>query len=81
MNYWQQRALDRQEFLNKRTQKEIDKQLAYYYEQVMKKLIKEFEAVYDKLLTTKDENLTPADLYKMDKYWQMGGDSLCVWAF
>jgi SPP1 gp7 family putative phage head morphogenesis protein len=71
MNYWQKRAIDRQDFLNKRTQKEIDKQIIKYYEQVMKRLIKEFEAVYDKLLTTKEENLTPADLYKMDRYWQM----------
>lgn len=71
MSYWQDRLVKRQDFLNKRTTKEIDKQLAKYYEQVMKKLIKEFEAVYDKLLTTKEEDLTPADLYKMDKYWQM----------
>lgn len=69
--YWQKRLLDRQDFLNKRTTKEIDKQLAEYYKRVMVNLIKAFEAVYDKLLTTKEENLTPADLYKLDKYWQM----------
>lgn len=71
MSYWKDRAVRRKDLLNKKTQKEIDTQLIKYYEQVMRKLIKEFEAVYDKLMTTKEENLTPADLYKMDRYWQM----------
>jgi SPP1 gp7 family putative phage head morphogenesis protein len=41
----------------------------------MKKTISDFEATYDKLLAAKaaDREPTPADLYKLDKYWQMQG--------
>lgn len=70
--YW----VDRQEReLNKistKTQKDIDRQLNKYYTSAMKKVMSDFEAVYDKLLSTIEDGraVTVADLYKLDKYWQ-----------
>lgn len=39
----------------------------------MKRVISDFEATYDKLLATKaaGKEITPADLYKLDRYWTM----------
>ena len=43
--------------------------MAKEYNSLMKKVISEFEAVYDKLAASV-ENPTPADLYRLDRYWQ-----------
>lgn len=39
----------------------------------MKRVINDFEATYDKLLAAKaaGKEITPADLYKLDRYWTM----------
>lgn len=52
--------------------KQIDKQLIKYYGQAMKQVIADFEATYNKILVSVEEGRkpTPADLYKLDKYWQ-----------
>ena len=44
-----------------------------YYATTMQRTIADFEATYNKLLVTVGEGKepTPADLYKLDKYWQM----------
>ena len=49
--------------------------LKKYYETTMKRTIENFEATYNKLLTTIGEGKepTPADLYKLDSYWKMQG--------
>ena len=41
----------------------------------MRRVISEFEATFDKLVATAANGvpLTPADLYKLDRYWQMEG--------
>jgi len=72
MNYWQKRNLKAQRALENKSIKEIDEQLAKYYKSTMEQSIKDFESVYDKLLLTIEEGRepTPADLYKLDKYWQ-----------
>ena len=46
-----------------------------YYSKTMNHIITEFEVTYNKLLATVEEGKqpTPADLYKLDKYWQMQG--------
>ena len=73
MNYWQKRNRIAQNNVANKSIKDIEKQLAKYYKQTLKRTIADFEATYDKLLATMDEGRqpTPADLYKLDKYWQM----------
>ena len=75
MNYWQERNLKMQEALSNKTIKQIEKQLNKYYGRAAKKVIEDFENTYNKLLATIAEGKTPtpADLYKLDKYWQMQG--------
>lgn len=75
MGYWQDRLAESQNNLTKKNVKQIEKQLVKYYGATMKKTIKDFEDTYNKLLATVEEGRqpTPADLYKLDKYWQMQG--------
>ena len=65
-------ALSQQKLTNK-SARQIDIQIRKYYAETMKQMIAEFEATYDKLMTTIEAGRqpTPADLYKLDKYWQM----------
>ena len=70
---WRKRMLDAQK---KWTDKDIDainKQLHHYFRVASASIIKEFEAVYDKVLANAEEGkpITPADLYKLDRYYQM----------
>lgn len=72
-DYWEKRMLDAQK---KWTDKDIDainKQLRHYFRVASASIIKEFEAVYDKILAQAEEGkpITPADLYKLDRYYQM----------
>lgn len=68
-NYWKDREAESQNKLNEKNQKEIEKQLKKYYARATERVIADFEATYDKLLATAGEP-TPADLYKLDKYWK-----------
>lgn len=74
-NYWQDRMAKAQDALTKKNQKQIEKQLRIYYGTAARQIIADFESVYNKLLAQKAEGkeVTPADLYKLDKYWQMQG--------
>lgn len=73
MNYWQKRNLQAQAAIANKSAKEINKQLAKYYNAAVNGVIKDFEATYDKLLATVADGKepTPADLYKLNKYWEM----------
>lgn len=75
MNYWQKRLIEAQNALTNKSIKETEKQLVRYYRQATRRVISDFEATYDKLLATQldGKEPTPADLYKLDKYWQMQG--------
>ena len=75
MNYWKDRMALAQTALTNKSAKQIQKQLKKYYGRGMKRVISDFEATYNKLLATVEEGKqpTPADLYKLDKYWQMQG--------
>lgn len=72
-NYWMQRVAKSQATLTNRSVKETEKQLKIYYKQSMLKTLGEFEKTYSKIFQTITEGLqvTPADLYKLDTYWQM----------
>lgn len=70
--YWQDRQAQALTNLTNRSAKAIEAQLKKYYQHTMKTTIADFEATYDKLLATMEAGRepTPADLYKLDKYWQ-----------
>lgn len=73
--YWQDRLAQVQLALSKKKEKEIERQLRKYYLAASRKVIEDFESTYNKLLATMEEGKTPtpADLYKLDKYWTMQG--------
>lgn len=72
-SYWKDRLADAQDAISKKNQKQIEARLKKYYASTMKQVIADFEATYNKLLTTVElgKQPTPADLYKLDKYWQL----------
>ena len=75
MSYWQNRMANAQSKLTSKSIKEIEKTIAKYYKDAAIKVMDDFEATYNKLLAAIEEGRepTPADLYKLDKYWQMQG--------
>lgn len=74
-NYWAERMAKAQLALSNKSLKKIELQLARYYGSTAKRVIADFEATYNKVLTQQAEGkeVTPALLYKMDSYWQMQG--------
>lgn len=72
-DYWADRTAEAQNKLTRKNTKQIEKQLKKYYGRAMNRVIGDFEATYDKLLAAQEDGKepTPADLYKLDKYWQM----------
>lgn len=73
MTYWADRMAAAQSKLTAKNRKQIEKQLKKYYGQSMKRVIADFEKTYNKVLLTEQDGKqpTPADLYKLDAYWQM----------
>lgn len=73
MSYWQDRMANAQTKISNKSIRAIDIQMRKYYAKSMKKVIGEFESTYDKLLATVENGKepTPADLYKLDKYWAL----------
>lgn len=74
-DYWAERQAKAQTNLTNKGVAATEKQLKKYYSSSMKKVLGQFEKTYDKLLSSVSEGKqpTPADLYKLDKYWQMQG--------
>lgn len=74
-NYWADRMAASQSKLTNKNIKQVEKQLKKYYGSAMERVIKDFETTYNKLLLTIEDGKepTPADLYKLDTYWQMQG--------
>lgn len=75
MAYWENRLARAQDAITQKNLKQIEKQLAKYYATTAKKVIKDFEDTYNKVLKAVEEGkqITPADLYKLDSYWRMQG--------
>lgn len=73
--YWGTRAADNQTKITARGIKEVELQLQAYYSNTQNKVIGQFEKIYNKLLSSIEEGRepTPADLYKLDTYWEMQG--------
>lgn len=71
-NYWQERMARSQDIITQKTAAQLKKQLTRYYKDAAKKVIEDFEATHDKILAAMSDGreVTPADLYKLDKYWQ-----------
>lgn len=75
MTYWIDRNRRAQDKLTRKSIADTEEQLREYYSRSMDKVIEQFEATYNKILATVAEGRqpTPADLYKLDSYWQMQG--------
>lgn len=73
--YWAERMAKAQQAITSRGIKATEKQLIKYYQRSMQSVIGQFQSTYNKLLADMDKGKepTPADLYKLDKYWQMQG--------
>lgn len=72
MSYWADRMADAQTRLTNKSIRQTEKQMRKYYASAMEKTISDFEATYNKILSAIEDGRqpTPADLYKLDKYWQ-----------
>lgn len=75
MSYWAERAAKTQERLTSKSIKETQEQLKKYYAKSMKRVIKDFEDVYNKIQAQVEDkkDITPALLYRLDSYWEMQG--------
>lgn len=73
--YWAERQAEAQDKLTAKSVKQVEKELKKYYGKSMEKIIGQFEKTYNRLLLDMEEGRTPtpADLYKLDRYWKMVG--------
>lgn len=73
MSYWGDRMARAQAIKYNKNRKEIDLMMRKYYQSLSKQVISDFEATYDKLVAglLDGRQPSPADLYKLDKYWEM----------
>lgn len=71
--YWKDRMQASQQALANKNRRDIDKQIKKYYQKLSKQIIDEYEALYNEILLKQaaGETISPATLYKLDKYWQM----------
>lgn len=76
MGYWQDRNAKMQAALTLKNEKQIQQQIRKYYASAAKSVISDFENTYAHLLASieKGRQPTPADLYKLQKYWEMTGN-------
>ena len=74
-DYWGDRVANAHSKLTNKNIKEVEKQLRKYYRDSMSRTIKDFEDTYNHLFNTIEDGRepTPADLYKLDKYWVLQG--------
>lgn len=69
-DYWAKRQADAQDNLTKANVEDTEKQLKVYYTDAMHSAIRDFEDTFlHWQARAEDGKVTPADLYKMDKYW------------
>lgn len=75
MGYWQDRAIETQTRLANKAIAQTEAQLSQYYNTALHNTTGQFLVTYNKLLSSSNAGVspTPADLYKLDSYWQMLG--------
>lgn len=73
MAYWQDRFQASQRAIANARKKEIDKRIHRYYKNLSRQVIADYEALYNQVLLKEaaGEQISPATLYQMDKYWSM----------
>ena len=73
MAYWKDRLHASQNAVSAKTQKEIDKHVRKYYQQISKQVIADYESLFNEIVAKQaaGEAISPATLYAMDKYWAM----------
>ena len=70
-DYWANRQENELNKVSSLTEKTINSQLDKYYFSLMKQVMADFEATYDKIMSVGVGNpVTVADLYRLHKYWQ-----------
>lgn len=71
--YWAARIAKAQDNASQKNRKQVERQLRKYYKSAANQIIADFEATLNKLYATVEAGRepTPADLYKLDTYWQM----------
>lgn len=77
MAYWQDRAQAAQRALLNKSKKEIDRKLKKYYVNLSKQMIEDYVSLYDQMLLkqARGEEISPATLYQLDKYWSLQGQT------
>lgn len=73
MGYWEDRQAATQAALTKKNIKQTEKQLLKYYETCIHSLRGSFLSTYNHLKNSVESGRepTPADLYKLNKYWEL----------
>lgn len=71
--YWQSRMAKAQDVISQKNRKQLERVLRRYYRNSAQTIINDFEATYNKIIAAVEAGRqpTPADLYKLDTYWQM----------
>jgi SPP1 gp7 family putative phage head morphogenesis protein len=74
-DYWGERIAKAQQKITDTNIAKTQKQLIKYYQRAAARCIEDFENTYSKMLAAVESGRepTPADLYKLDKYWQSQG--------
>jgi SPP1 gp7 family putative phage head morphogenesis protein len=75
--YWEDRQANAQQKLTEKTVKETEAQMRKYYQKAMENCVGQFEKTYTAILSDVEEGRepTPADLYKLDTYWKLQGQT------
>lgn len=73
--YWKERQAKAQTKLTNKSIWQTEKQMKKYYNDAMKRVSGSFLSTYNKVMKAKEEGRepTPADLYKLDTYWELQG--------
>jgi len=71
--YWQDRLSETMDAITRKTTKQVEKQLMKQYRETAKATIESFRSTLDRVMVGTAEGIapTPADLYRLEKYWQM----------
>ena len=75
-NYWEERAAASQNKITDLNIGKVQNILKRYYSKTLDKTLDSFEKVYLRIFhnITEGQEITPADLYKLDRYWKLQGD-------